>query len=440
MTTSQARTTGDVGVPDRDGRPPTAWQRVGRRGLLFDGALAVVLAALLNANGILVLQVAESQGIEPPGIVSFVSGTVLCLALVLRRVLPITVFVVVSIAFTIYGFNQGYDALGSSIALFLATVAAGSHGRPVVRDRARAIVIAGLFGTIFYAFHIADQEGLPGLAIWFGPVYAIALNVFYFGAAWVLGDQIRLRHQREADLAGRTAELSARTLELEFERERSAERATTAERLRIARELHDVLGHHVSVMGVQAGAARRILDRDPERVIDVLISIEGSSRQAVTELQRVLQLLRDHDDDERAPVGAVARIDELVDDVRRAGLRATLQMDELPPLPTDLDLAVVRVLQESLTNCLRHAGPGSSVWVTVRHAGGLVELEVADDGRGTPLLDHRHAAGDGSSRGTGLRGMQERAALHGGSFSAGPESPRGWRVTASLPLDGAATA
>jgi signal transduction histidine kinase len=430
MSSSAATTPRPTAATDDGVRQAPAWRRPGPRGLLVDGGMGLVLAVLLIANGVLVLQLSEVHGLEPPGWVSFASGTVMCLALGLRRVYPIVVFVVVSVLFTIYGFNQGYDALGSSIALFLATVAVGSHGRPRARDWARGIVIAGLFGTIFYAFYVADQEGMPGLAIWLGPVYSVVLNVFYFGAAWVLGDQIRLRHQREMDVSRRTAELATRTLELEAERERSAERATIAERLRIARELHDVLGHHVSVMGVQAGAARRILDRDHTRAADALSAIEGSSRQAVTELQRVLKLLREPGDADRGPLGALGRLEDLADEVRRAGLAVTLQVDELPRLPTDVDLAAVRVVQESLTNSLRHAGPGSSVWVKVRIRSDAVGLEITDDGRGDPVIDHRR---DGDL-GTGLRGMRERVELHGGTFAAGPTAPRGWRVTARIPF------
>jgi signal transduction histidine kinase len=421
-------------TPDDEGRWRSPWRRVGRRGLALDGLIAVVLAGLLVANGVLILQIGEEQGLAPPGVVSFVSGVVMCLALVARRVYPLTVFVVVSVLFTVYGFNQGYDALGSSIALFLAAVAAGSHGRAVVRDWARGLVIAGLFGTIFYAIREAEQVGMPALATWFGPIYSIVLNLFYFGAAWVLGDQIRLRYQRDVDLSRRTEQLSARTRELEAERERSAEQAAVTERLRIAGELHDVLGHHLSVMGVQAGAARRVLARDPADAAEALSAIEGSSRQAVTELQRVLQLLREHDDERRGPLGALGRLDDLADEVRQAGLLVTVQVGTLPPLPTDVDLAAVRVVQESLTNSLRHAGPGSSVWIKVRVVDDVIDLEVGDDGRGIPVADHRDDDGRGTSRGTGLRGMRERVELHGGTFAAGPAAPRGWKVTARIPL------
>lgn len=410
-------------------------RRVGTRGLLFDAAIAVALAAMLVANGVLFTEVSIAEIPAPPPI-TYVTGVAMCLALALRRVAPLSVLVVVAVAFTAYGFGGGLDTFGSNIVLFVATVSAGAHGRAPARDWVRGIVIAGLFGTIFWAFFRSEGTDASFYALALGQAYTLALNVFYFGAAWVFGDQVRLRRERETEVVERTAELAARTIELEAERARSEEEAATAERLRIARELHDVLGHHVSVMGVQAGAARRILGRDPDRASDALAAIEGSSRQAVVELQRVLKLLREPDDvDGRGPLGALGRLDDLADEVRRAGVAVTLQVAELPAdLPTDLDLAAVRVVQESLTNVLRHAGPGSSAWVKVRVADdGTIDLEVADDGRGTPMVDHRTGRRDGTSRGSGLRGMRERVELHGGTFAAGPSTPRGWRVTATIP-------
>ncbi len=406
----------------------------GRRALLLDGGIAAVLAALLVTNGYLFSQLTQlaPPDMPEPGAITYVSGLVMCAALILRRVTPLTVLVVVAVAFTVYGFSGGLDVFGSNIALFLAIVSAGSHGAPRRRDWVRAIVIAGLFASLFYLFVGVEPGSFYALLA--GQVYSLALNVFYFAAAWVFGDQVRLRRQRETDLAARTAQLTTRTVELEAARARSEEEATVAERLRIARELHDVLGHHVSVMGVQAGAARRILDRDPGQATEALAAIETSSRQAVTELQRVLALLRERDEDGREPLGALGHLDDLADEVRRAGLAVTLQVGALPPkLPTDLDLAAVRVVQESLTNALRHAGPGSSAWVTARADGEGIEIEVTDDGRGTPLVAARDEPGPGAGSGSGLRGMRERVELHGGSFTAGPVSPLGWRVVATIP-------
>ncbi|WP_052665026.1 sensor histidine kinase [Nitriliruptor alkaliphilus] len=413
-------TTTDV-APDASPSP-----RVSGRGLALDAMLAAILTGLLIVNGAVLPELGIVE-LPTPTAVTWTSGVVMCATLAFRRLAPLSVLVVVAVTFSVYGFNGGLDTFGSNIALFLAVVTAGSHGRAVARDVVRGVVIAGLFGTLFWAFvrGTGIDAGLYRMLI--GQIYAVALNVFYFAAAWILGDQVRQRGEREHELSTRTSELAARTVELEHERQRTAEQAATSERLRLARELHDVLGHHVSVMGVQAAAARRVLARDPERASAALEAIEGSSRHAVTELQRVLQLLRS-DDDQAAPALTVqARLDGLARELRRAGVEVTCQVAGLPPLPTEIDLAVGRVVQEALTNVLRHSGPGTSAWVRLHAAGTDVEVEVVDDGRGTPLVE-RHGGG------TGLTGMRERVELHGGRFAADRVRRGGYRVHASIPL------
>jgi signal transduction histidine kinase len=408
--------------------PPAPLRRLGGRSLALDVAVALVLTGFLVVNGYLFTQL-QLPDAPPTSTLTWVSGVVMCLALAFRRAYPLTVLVVVAVAFSVYGFSGGLDVFGSNIALFLATVTAGSHGRAPYRDRVRAVVIAGLFATVFYAIGRGTgiDAGLYALVV--GQVYAVALNVFYFGAAWVFGDQIRTRREREAELSARTAELAARTAELEQERERTAEQATTAERLRMARELHDVLGHHVSVVGVQAAAAGRIVHRDPDRAAEALASIEGSSRQAVTELQRVLRLLRADGTSGPGSLAVGARLDAMARELRAAGLEVTCQTTGVPALPTEIDLAVGRVVQEALTNVLRHAGPGTSAWVRLVGHDDRVEVEVVDDGRGTAVP----GAADAGS-GSGLTGMRERVELHGGRFRAGRAAPRGFRVHAEVPL------
>lgn len=406
--------------------PASPSPRVSGRDVALDALVAVVLTGLLIVNGAVLPDLGIAE-LPAPTAVTWASGVVMCATLALRRLVPLTVLVVVAVAFSVYGFNGGLDGFGSNIALFIAVVTAGSHGRQVARDVVRGIVIAGLFGTLFWAFvrGTGIDAGLYQMLI--GQIYAVALNIFYFAAAWIFGDQIRQRRERELELSMRTSELAARTVELEHERQRTAEQAATAERLRLARELHDVLGHHVSVMGVQAAAARRVLTRDPGRASEALEAIEGSSRRAVTELQRVLQLLR-ADDDQAAPALTVqARLDGLARELRRAGVEVTCQVADLPPLPTEIDLAVGRVVQEALTNVLRHSGPGTSAWVRLHADGADVEVEVVDDGRGTPLVD-RHGGG------TGLTGMRERVELHGGRFTADRVRRGGYRVHARIPL------
>lgn len=418
-------TLADVGLSVVDDvRSPL--RRVSRRDVALDTLIAAILTAMLLLNGAVVPAIGIPD-LPSATAVTWASGIVMCLALVVRRVAPLTVLVVVAVTFTVYGFSGGLDTFGSNIALFLAVVTAGSHGRGRARNVVRGVVIAGLFGTLFYLFAEQTQAGEGLYRLHIGQLYGIALNTFYFAAAWIFGDQIRQRRDREAELTARTAELAARTVELEHERQRTAEQATTAERLRLARELHDVLGHHVSVMGVQAAAARRVLGRHPDQATETLLAIEGSSRQAVTELQRVLQLLRPEDDGAVPALAVEARLDGLSQELRRAGIEVTCHARDLPRLPTEIDLAVGRVIQEALTNVLRHSGPGTSAWVRLVGCSDRVEVEVVDDGRGTPIGE-RHGGGNG------LTGMRERVELHGGRFSAERVRRGGYRVHASIPL------
>ncbi|HSK22989.1 MAG TPA: histidine kinase [Egicoccus sp.] len=400
------------------------------RTLLVDTAVAVLLAALVVVGTWLNAQAPGMEALQP-SVWTYLSGAVLCLALALRRRAPLTGLVVCGFAFGWFRMADGIDAGASSAALFLALVAAGIHGAAPWRNRLRGAVVAGMMALVLWNVVGQAEELAEFPAVLALQSYMLAFNVFFFAAAWVLGDQMRLRRSREADLASRTAELTTKTLELEQERQRTAEQAATEERLRLARELHDVLGHHVSVMGVQAAAARRVLARDPDRATDALASIEGSSRQAVAELQRVLKLLRADDRDAAGGLRVEARLDALARELRAAGLAVTLQVEDLPELPTEIDLALGRVVQESLTNALRHAGPGTSTWVRLWGTRTGVEVEIVDDAHGDPLPDEGRFGS-----GSGLTGMRERVELHGGRFRAGPTAPRGYRVHAWLPLPG----
>jgi signal transduction histidine kinase len=198
------------------------------------------------------------------------------------------------------------------------------------------------------------------------------------------------------------------------------------ERVRIARELHDVLAHHVSVMGVQAGAARRVLLTQPDTATDLLSSIEASSRSAVVELQRLLGLLRQAGDvDAGGPQPNLDGLTELAEQVREAGLDVHLDLDaaEIPPA---VALSAYRIVQEALTNTLKHAGTGHRADVQVRRRPSSLEVVVVDDGRGP--------AGEDTA-GHGLVGMRERVLLHGGELKAGRRTGApGFEVRAWFPL------
>ena len=215
-------------------------------------------------------------------------------------------------------------------------------------------------------------------------------------------------------------------LKLEAARTAAAERAVAEERQRIARELHDVVAHSVSVMTVQAGAVRRLLHPDQERERLALEAIEATGREALTEMRRPVGLLRDQSaTPDFAPQPSMRAIDVLLGTVRESGLPVDLVVEGTPAeLPPGVDLAAYRVIQEALTNALKYAGPARAC-VTVRWKRGELELEVANDGTSEP-------GGDGG--GHGLVGLRERVSLVGGTIESGPKEGGGFVVTAHLPL------
>jgi signal transduction histidine kinase len=229
-------------------------------------------------------------------------------------------------------------------------------------------------------------------------------------------------------------ELALRNERLEVEREAQASSAVAEERRRIARELHDVVAHSVSVMVVQSGAARRVLDSEPDHAAAALAEVERSGRQALSELRRLLGLMRDGDESAavREPQPTLAALDDLIKRAQDAGLPVELREEGEPyPLPMGCDLAAYRVVQESLTNSLQHAGDGARATVLMRWADDHLELDISDTGQG---LSAASSDGDGTL-GQGLVGMRERVALCGGDLYAGPRRSGGFRVRATIPKD-----
>jgi signal transduction histidine kinase len=241
-----------------------------------------------------------------------------------------------------------------------------------------------------------------------------------FAIAWLAGFALRER-------AAQAEAAEERASHAEREREENARRAVFEERVRIARELHDVVAHHVSMMGVQAGAARVVIDRDRVKAKEALTAIETSSRQAVAELHRLLGFLRQAGDrDDLAPQPGLGQLPRLAASMSDSDLAVELSIEgEERSLPPTVDVSAYRIVQEALTNTLKHSA-ASRADVHVRYWPGELEVEIVDDGR-------PNGASSSTSGGLGLIGMRERAALHGGQLSAGPAAGGGFAVKVRLP-------
>ncbi len=216
--------------------------------------------------------------------------------------------------------------------------------------------------------------------------------------------------------------------------EREARRQVDEERLRIARELHDVVAHTMATINVQASAATQLLRDRPEQAAESLAAIRAASKDGLRELRAILSVLRHADEaaDPTRPAPGLARLDALAAGVRAAGLPVTVTVTGRPrELPAVTDLAAFRIIQEALTNAVRHAGPATAA-VTVAYGAGDLDIEITDTGRGSPDGDRTNGAGHG------LRGMRERAAAAGGTIEIGPAPPGGFRVAARLPVSGGA--
>jgi signal transduction histidine kinase len=242
----------------------------------------------------------------------------------------------------------------------------------------------------------------------------------FIAVSWTVGFVVsrRTEHARE---------LAERARRLEREQVEAAERAVAEERQRIARELHDVIAHSVSVMTVQAGAVRRLLRPDQEKERQALETVEATGREALTEMRRLVGLLREQGAmPEFSPQPGMGTLDSLLDGVRAAGLPVELEVAGAPrELPPGVDLAAYRVVQEALTNALKYAGPAHA-WVAITWADEQLELEIANDGKGD---------GVGQGGGHGLAGMRERVLLYGGEIESGARDGGGYVVRARLPLE-----
>jgi signal transduction histidine kinase len=320
--------------------------------------------------------------------------------LAFRRRIPLVLLALTfasAVAEPLVGESGNGEFFGLFVLVVVYTAAAHTDGW-------RMWIAGGMTVALGAAVAITDPESLNvGAVIFFG---------LLFGVPWTVGRMVRRRRLRE----------------LQLEREKAeAEAAIVEERSRIARELHDVVAHAISVIVLQARGGRKVLDEEPAEARQALDAIERTASQALGEMRRLLGLLRESDEElALAPQPTLARLDDLVTRVREAGLPVELTIEGEPgDLPPGVDLSAYRIVQEALTNALKHAGPATA-HVTVRYGDGELDLEVADDGAG--------GTSNGGAKGHGLTGIRERVAVFGGDVEAGLRPEGGYGVRARLPF------
>lgn len=329
-------------------------------------------------------------------------------ALLARRRWPAGVFAVVAAAdagYYLLGFPDGPGWVGLFVALY--TVTAYGDGR-----RSLAVAAAGIGALSIVWLSTADLWPLTGAGwVFFRPGTAVM--------AAALGESARARRAQVAELVRKAARA-------ERDREIEARQRVDAERLRIAREVHDTVAHAITVINLHAGAAAHVLERRPERVREALATIERTSARALDELRATLGALRGSGDDADVPAPGLDRIEEIVAMGRDAGLHVKLRVAGVPrDAPDAIGQAAYRIVQEAITNVVRHAGAASAT-VALTYEPGHLGIRVTDDGRNAP------ARTDESGR--GLVGMGERCGLLGGELRAGPRPDGGFEVAARLPL------
>ncbi|MFB6570410.1 sensor histidine kinase [Streptomyces noursei] len=369
------------------------------------------------------LWVISRSGLEGK-IIALLFSAGLCLVIALRRKYPVKMLLLA----TALGLGQLILNVPPNMGDFammviIYTVASETSAR---RWASRFALAGALIAPGLSQLRFRDSPiAMPVWAV----VFFMVLLTVPFVLAWVLGDSVRTRRAY-------WAQLEEKASRLEKEREAQARIAVAAERARIARELHDVVAHNVSVMVVQADGAAYVLDAAPEQARQALETISGTGRQALAEMRRLLGVLRTGEQaegGEYVPQPGVEQLADLIDQVRGAGLPVDFRVVGEPrPLPSSVELTAYRIVQEALTNARKHGGPDVSATVRLTYRDDDLDLLVEDDGRGAQ--HDLYEAGGADGLGHGLIGMRERVGMVGGILDAGPRPGGGFRVNAVLPL------
>jgi signal transduction histidine kinase len=336
-------------------------------------------------------------------------GVVLALACSLpyyvRRRAPLAVLLTNLVALALLS-TLKYHPDAQSQMVIVGAFTVGSH----CEGRKRVVGLLSIGVAVF----IVAVIGIPDAT-----TSNLALSGALYVAAYLFGTTVRNRRLY-------TDELELRATSLERAADEEAKRAVADERLRIAQELHDVVAHSMGVIAVQAGVGEHVIDTDPSEAKRALAAIATTSRSTLTEIRRLLGVLRDNEGAEHAPAPGLGDLPRLVNDLATAGLHVDVRVtDGALDLPPGVDLTAYRIVQEGLTNVLKHAGPATAC-VDIRSDEGVLDIEITDDGRG---VNGRAAAG-----GHGLLGMRERVAVYGGTLATGPRPGGGYRVAAEIPF------
>ena len=385
-------------IEDPADRPAGRWA--------FDALVTVAAAALSVPN------LFKAAPHPHPGVLTFVVLALLAAPLIVRRIWPVPVFGAILAASVPAVLWNEHLIPGAALLVALYTVAA-------LQPRRAALACTGVLGLALSAALIR----FGGSGWWYEAIFLSGL----VAAALALG-LYSVTHRAYL------AELHDRADRLEHERDQQAALAVAAERARIAREMHDIVAHHLTVMVTLSEAAVAASASSPERAADVMRSVSATGRRALADTRRVLGVLRQSPDqgpgDALQPVPDLTQLDSLIERVRSAGLDTTLEIHgRVPDVPVGVQLTAYRLVQEALTNTLKHGGPGARASVRLRYLPGELLIEIDDDGAGDATAPAQQAAGGG------LLGMRERVHAYGGDVQAGPRRPGGWRVSARLRLD-----
>jgi signal transduction histidine kinase len=402
MTMSRARGGARFAAMPLRLRRPSA--RLGR----FDPALVDALVGLVLALGI-ELQVSLSPLVDHR-VAAGLGGIVLCAMVAVRRRWPLGAVIVALVAVVaqeVVGGRLTQHSVGALPAVILVFYGAGAFLEERRAWLALSVGVGGLAASVLLVTGTLSD-------LVFGVIFLELLP-------WAVGRIVRERGVRERAYRERAERLDA-------EREQHALAAVWGERARIARELHDVITHTVSVMVIQAGGARIVMDSDPERAVASLLSVERAGREALAEMRRLVAMLGEEEDRRHLePQPGIENLEELIARSCAAGVAASLRVEgQAVAMSNALELCAYRIVQEALTNALKHAGP-ARVEVLLRWTPGSLVVEVSDDGRGA-------LSANGNSNAHGIVGMRERAAIHGGTVDAGPRPHGGFTVRARLPL------